>query len=156
MPSSPQGEFAERDQLAAKTAKCVVEVGEGFGEECVAVRGRKPGSVDGWIQDEQRHDAFRARAGHSERGVVVHAQVTGEQDDSGTARRCRQASSGIAPVALPIPQLVPATRASCPASASSRGAAPGRGGYSRAGSAHRDARARRTRHYAKPPPRCWP
>ena len=59
-----------------------VEVVQRVEEEGDAVR-RAEAFEHRVVEDEQRHDVLALRAGRVERGVVVHAQVAREEDDSG-------------------------------------------------------------------------
>jgi hypothetical protein len=62
-----------------------VEVAQRLEQKGDAV-GRAERAEDGVVEDEERDDALRAVDRRRERGLVVHAQVPGEQHDDGPER----------------------------------------------------------------------
>jgi len=74
---------AVRDQVGAALAEGRAQVGEGFGQEAGAVRGRGDGRVD----HEQRHHLPRPDIGLVQRRVVVQPEITGENHDRGVHLR---------------------------------------------------------------------
>ncbi len=68
-------------QPAAGAAQRGVQVGEATGQEGAAVGGVEAGGGDRRVGDEQWEHLVGAGAGGVQGGVVVQAQVLGEQDD---------------------------------------------------------------------------
>jgi hypothetical protein len=68
------------DQVGAEAAQRLPQVGQALVQEESAVRGEL---LQARVEDEERDDLLRVRAGAGEGRVVVHPQVTGEQDDGG-------------------------------------------------------------------------
>jgi hypothetical protein len=72
-----------QDQVGAALAEGRAQVGEGFGQEAGAVRGRGDRRVD----HEQWHHLPRPGAGLVQRRVVVQPEITGKDHDRGVHLR---------------------------------------------------------------------